>query len=271
MKIIFSRKGFDSTSGGKPSLVVENKIITFPIPQANTGVFYKDLLTPMGVNYDTLFHDIGIHQFSEAHVDPDLNPNIYGTKRPKGWRGVFGQDDSSQTHLSNENVCEKDLFLFFGWFQFGSIVNGKYAYTSNKKNPEGFHMLWGFLETGKPIKVENDKIPEWASKHTHVINKHLQDNSNNTLYPAAEASSIGLKETFGIFTFSEDLILSNPGKRSNWKLDKFFKNKKISHHGKDAKINDPNHFQSVGRGQEFVFEESKEIEKWAVGLINNHL
>jgi hypothetical protein len=271
MKVIFSRKGFDSTSGGKPSLIVDDTIITFPIPQANTGVFYNDLITPLGVNYNTLFHDLGIHQFSEAHVDPDLNPDIFGVERPNGWRGIFGQDDSSQTHLSKENVSENDLFLFFGWFKYGTKKGDNFFYTANKKNPDGFHMLWGFLETGKPIKVEKDKIPDWASKHTHVLNKRLHDNSNNTLYPAAEASSIGLKETFGIFNFSEDLILSNPGNRSNWKLDKCFKNKKISHHGNDAKINDSNHFQSVGRGQEFVFEESIDIENWAVRLINKHL
>ncbi len=271
MKVIFSRKGFDSSSGGKPSLVVGEKIITLPIPQANTGVFYKDLITPVGINYGSILHDLGIHQFSETHVDPDLNPNIYGLKRPQGWRGVFGQDDSSQSHLMKENVWEKDLFLFFGWFQFGSKTGDKYSYATNKKRPNGFHMLWGFLETGIPLNVEKDKIPDWAAKHTHVLNKHLQHSSNNTLYPAAETSSIGLKETFGIFKFSEDLILSNPGNRSIWKLDNCFKNKKISHHGADAKILNPNGFQTVGRGQEFVFEESNEIEKWAVNLINKHI
>lgn len=271
MKIIFSRKGFDSTSGGKPSLIVDDTIITFPIPQANSGVFYKDLITPLGVNYDNLFSDLGILQFSEAHVDPDLNPYIYGIKRPNGWRGVFGQDDSSQTHLHKEKVGENDLFLFFGWFQFGSKTGDKFSYRTNSKNPHGFHMLWGFLETGKPIKVEKDKIPDWATKHTHVLNKHLQDSSNNTLYPAAETSGIGLNKTFGIFKFSEDLILSNPGNRSTWKLDKCFKNKRISHHGKDAKVINPNSFQTVGRGQEFVFEDSKEIENWTVRLINKHL
>lgn len=43
MKVILSRKGFDSEYGGSPSPLIEDEIVqSFPIP-SSTGKKYKDL------------------------------------------------------------------------------------------------------------------------------------------------------------------------------------------------------------------------------------
>lgn len=122
MKIILSRKGFDSSAGGYPSplLVEEKQLLSFPIPDdgIDTGVTYKDLVFKDNITYADIMNDLGIKGFENkyVHLDPDLKQSTL-KNRDSGWRGIFGQCNSSQSHLSNQNVEEGDLFLFFGWFR----------------------------------------------------------------------------------------------------------------------------------------------------------
>ena len=45
MKIIISRKGFDSISGGVPSPIFpDGKILSLPIPDKNSKITYKKIL-----------------------------------------------------------------------------------------------------------------------------------------------------------------------------------------------------------------------------------
>ena len=41
MKIILSRKGFDSASGGCPSLIIGNKLVSLQIPDEHTNLEYN--------------------------------------------------------------------------------------------------------------------------------------------------------------------------------------------------------------------------------------
>jgi len=44
MKIIFSRKGFDSSTGGVPSPIFpDGKILSLPIPDKLSPIKYKDI------------------------------------------------------------------------------------------------------------------------------------------------------------------------------------------------------------------------------------
>ncbi|MEA2089068.1 MAG: hypothetical protein U9O55_04515 [Patescibacteria group bacterium] len=43
MKIILSRKGFDSAMGGYPSPIINKKIISMPIPEKNGSHSYNQL------------------------------------------------------------------------------------------------------------------------------------------------------------------------------------------------------------------------------------
>ena len=41
MKLVFSRKGFDSSAGGFPSPIINGKPISLPIPHSNSKVSYQ--------------------------------------------------------------------------------------------------------------------------------------------------------------------------------------------------------------------------------------
>lgn len=43
MKIILSRKGFDSASGGCPSFIIGDKLISLPIPDEHTDLEYNNV------------------------------------------------------------------------------------------------------------------------------------------------------------------------------------------------------------------------------------
>lgn len=44
IRVILGRKGFDGTTGGKPSPIINNKFVSLPIPRADSGDFYKNLM-----------------------------------------------------------------------------------------------------------------------------------------------------------------------------------------------------------------------------------
>ena len=101
-KIIFSRKGFDSSTGGMPSYKRDETLISFPIPsQINTLTTYNDL--NLGKDIQDLSNN-KIKSTDTCHFDPNLD------------YGEFGQVGAAQTHLKNNNVKVGDLFLFWGWF-----------------------------------------------------------------------------------------------------------------------------------------------------------
>jgi hypothetical protein len=43
VKIILSRKGFDSASGGCPSFIIGNKLVSLSIPDEHTKLKYNDV------------------------------------------------------------------------------------------------------------------------------------------------------------------------------------------------------------------------------------
>src|SRR5690625_1556064 len=102
-KIILSRKGFDSSAGGKPSPVYNDKFIPFQIPRADTGMFYKDMTFENETDYLSVMKDLGINQFSECHLDPDLIKDVI-SDRPDHWRPIFGQSGLAESSLRKEKI-----------------------------------------------------------------------------------------------------------------------------------------------------------------------
>ena len=103
MKIIFSRKGFDSTAGGIPSIKIGKKLQSLPIPyKKNTLTTYNHLNLGKDVKY---LSKNKIRPSDTCHHDPNLIT------------GQFGQVGAAQTHLENNKVGTGDLFLFWGWFR----------------------------------------------------------------------------------------------------------------------------------------------------------
>ena len=76
MKIILSRKGFDSSNGGCPSPILpDGTLLSMPIP-SNDRDTYEDLFC-RGVNYAELLRQLRPGKlFSHCHVDPDLRPGL---------------------------------------------------------------------------------------------------------------------------------------------------------------------------------------------------
>ena len=99
MKIILSRKGFDSSNGSIPSPILpDGTLLSLPIPAKFDSISFDDL------NYNgVLFSDI-LRQLKgkedktnhyNCHLDPDIRENLRNTP-VSNWRAAFGQIKSSQ-------------------------------------------------------------------------------------------------------------------------------------------------------------------------------
>ncbi|MBC8385465.1 MAG: hypothetical protein H8E57_08115 [Candidatus Cloacimonetes bacterium] len=275
MKIILSRKGFDSSAGGYPSPILpDGTLLSLPIPAEKDSIKYSglninndnfyDLMSQLNLKILTLGNTkIPLNKHTKCHFDPDIR--YESLERSKEWKGLFGQSGSAQTHLENQHVKVGDLFLFFGWFRNTKLVDGEYKY--DHKDKHGKHIIFGYLEIGHKILIKKKTDYEkWMSYHPHTDDGRIGKNKN-VLYIAKERSSFSSNmKGYGTFNYDDHLVLTKEGKsRSRWDLPIFFKTKYISYHT----INNwkTNNFQSTARGQEFVIEENQEVEKWAQDLI----
>lgn len=114
MKLILSRKGFDSQSGGCPSPIFpDGTLCSLPIPHDPSEIIYGDLWhgdTNIGETVADLTRNWDGAK-EPAHLDPDINYAAY--PRQEGWHPLFGQSGIAQRHLDNQDVQAGDLFLFF--------------------------------------------------------------------------------------------------------------------------------------------------------------
>lgn len=277
MKVILSRKGFDSSFGGYPSPILTNdRLLSLPIPSSDE-TRYSDLM----INETKTYYDVmselkpyiryrkkshKITQNTRCHLDPDLYRNIL--QRNVGWKPCFGQINQSQSHLSNEGVNINDLFLYFGWFKKTIIKNDQIRFDSSASD---LHVIFGYLQIGDIIQVNsNTNVPNWMKIHPHACNEDRKKISNNTIYVARE--KVTWNENIngaGVFKFNDELILTKKGfTRSKWDLPNYFKNVRISRHSKKSWNED--YFKSVDIGQEFVIEENDNINNWAKNLIEKY-
>ncbi|MBS1551962.1 MAG: hypothetical protein JST15_07840 [Bacteroidetes bacterium] len=265
MRIILSRKGFDSSSGMYPSPILpDGRIISFPIPdEGDKDRYSRLLLNNSKTTYFDLLKELGINNFNEqstCHLDPDIYWNI--KERQDNWKGAFGQINAAQTHLENQNVTINDVFLFFGWFRNTETKNGKLCF----KGPD-MHVIFGYLQIGKIYRNENiNDIPEYLKEHPHYSIKR-RSNPTNAIYVAKDHLSIDKNYPgYGVFQFNKLLKLTKDGfNRSCWNLPSFFRNLNISYHNLSHWKED--YFQSTYPGQEFVVEENEEVKNWALKII----
>ncbi len=262
MKIILSRKGFDSENGGCASPIFpDGTMISLPIPDAS-GVPY-DRLKYKDKSYWQIWkelNDSGADERKRAHLDPDIR-EIARIDKIQNWNPIFGQCGAAQTHLSNEGVCKGDVFLFFGWFRNVELINGRIVYV--KESPDR-HIIYGYLQVGKIVTGEDRHNYDW---HPHAEDYKVK---NNTMYVASKSLIVDGMDTgrpgAGVFDFSDKLVLTKKGySRTRWELPEFFKDVRISQHSKDS-FKD-GYFRSNSRGQEFVISEDERVTKWAQNII----
>ena len=269
VKIILSRKGFDSSIGGHPSPVLpDGKMLSLPIPWHRDRLRYHDIIAPGGKTYAQIIRELNPEAEIEdkrAHFDPDL---VQGARtRPLDWLPAFGQDSAAASHLRNQGVSRKDLFLFFGWFRHTAEVEEGLRFCGDDN---GFHAIFGYLEIGGIICADEDvRLPNFLNGHPHT-SAAQRKRSNNTIYIAApKLSSRPSFPGAGVFEFDDRKVLTKKGEsRSRWNLNpEIFRNVKISYHSENSWKK--GYFQSAGRGQEFVIHADEKVIDWAFRLIKD--
>lgn len=287
MKIIISRKGFDSGYGGVASPIMSDGSMTSISIPGMSFTSYRDIELSFA-NMEQLVTDLTkgkITGRTPTHFDPDLNP--YCLERKEGWLPSLGQCGSAQSHLVGQKVDVGDIFLFFGWFR--EVENKENKFQFKSKSPD-LHVMFGYLQVGeilalgaKPnIKEILDKYP-WLDGHAHLYGTR-QD--NNTIYIGSQNLVIdglntGLPGGGSFNQYHEALCLTatHQKTRSLWKVPTWLKSgingDMLSYH-KDSnrwkKDEEGNIFlQSVAKGQEFVIEinDMNELIEWfkLIGLM----
>jgi len=247
LKIVLSRKGWDSTYGGGASPILDGQLISLPIPETpgyKGNIHFSDILAPR-----TRFKNLGevVNALRKndqlAHMDPDLER----ARRPReeGWRGLFGQDGGDQSGaqigLSTLGVGNGDLFLFYGLFRQAEYVDGQLRYRPKATAPEK-NVIWGWLTVGEivehtdnrrrpnPNAVQWLKANSWARYHSH-FHYRFGPKANNAVYVAAN-KVFGEFDGWGIFESDDrnapkrcltDLDLHvEEVKSSSWRLPSLF-------------------------------------------------
>lgn len=235
MKIVFSRKGFDSSVGGFPSPIIDGKPISLPIPNKVTR------------HSDTTYSDLGLGEIVERVTKGKINRSIQCHNDPmfEGGRCAFGPGTTAaQGHLSNNGVAVGDIFLFFGLF---SETNGS----------DKHHRIFGYLEVdsvkalgAKPSAADQPK--GFSIRHPHTIGDWR---ANNTLYTGKGCLA---------FAAPPELRLSRVGKPvSCWRVPAWLRSAGLTYHANSDRWVGDETLNVVGRGQEFVSDISNVPEAMA--------
>ena len=267
MKVILSRKGFDSSCGGQASPILpDGTLLSMPIPSNDMHKYSE--LSWGGLSYldiiKQLKHKTTLNERSQCHLDPDLRATTL--LRTKGWKPAFGQTGSSLTELRDNRVKEGDLFLFFGWFKKTEYHNGQLRYIPKSPN---LHVIYGYMQIGNIVDSVS-QIPEWLKYHPHANLDNYKEawgKKQNAIYLPSERLSFASELSgSGIFTYRQELVLTKKGySRSRWEFPTSMHGTPLSHNPNGWKSD---YFQSAARGQEFIMDCSPEVMEWVNSLFN---
>ncbi len=264
MKVIFSRKGFDSAAGGMPSPILpDGTLLSLPIPSSKDSVQYGDL-SYGGMSYNEIIRELSprtqLLASSTCHLDPDIRKGVIHRVK---WKPAFGQVGASLSHLDKQGVGVGDLFLFFGWYRQTEFHNGRLRYVPNAPD---LHIFYGYLQIGSIIRDKKD-IPSELLIHPHAADFRWT-NGKNALFLPTEILSLDTNlPGYACLCYSPNRVLTKSGcKRRVWNLPPFFREIPISYNRTAWKEDG---FYSAGRGQEFVFEANDKVLEWVKSIIRN--
>lgn len=273
MKIVFSRKGFDSGYGGCPSPVFpDGQLLTLPIPGGYAPWRYDAIQGPHGPLGPLVNALTGQAYFGRAmvHLDPDLDAGA--VPRKAGWKPSLGQAGAAQSHLVSQGVGPGDVMLFFGWFRPVEPHAEAWRYV---RGAPAVHALFGYLQIGQSLALGGDPAGHgawaarypWLHDHPHL---HGERSANNTIHVASERlvlpdGATALPGAGHFKTLADDLVLTAPHQRAKslWRLPAWMApgsdgQGRVSYHG------DPKRWsrtpegdvllQTVAKGQEFVMD-----------------
>lgn len=277
MKIIFSRKGFDSTAGGFPSIIFPNReMYSIPIPSK----FDRDSYSEIVYKYDNypiqkILNDITNQKINSGKLRScnyfDKKFNLHSD--PKFFKDFFvlGQAGSALGHLNNSNIMKGDIFLFYGWFKEVDLVSEIWKY---KNNSNDMHIIWAYLIIDEILDLNCEETKEMIKIKYPFLEKHphyFYQEKNNKIFLAK-------KGNFKKFNYHQKLVLTrNNYNRSIWSLPYFFNHPEAFSYLQKRNFNiiDESNIEIVhkGYGQEFVLDldlignESHKIE--IMRYINN--
>ncbi len=244
MKIILSRKGFDTGYGGIANPILpDGRFHPLPIPYGHGApIRYQDLPPPEGLGGDlrTLADFVMAHGATMkrkkplpplpvtaetiAHLDPDLA--VSSLRRMPGWRPLFGQTGDALRILRNRQVGPGSLFIFFG--RYDRLLSSSAATPQYEGKP--FHCVFGWLQVGRIHQAPFMELPAWARYHPHAAGQEAGWHpTENVIFEAADRLSVpGLDVDLpgaGILPgYHENLRLTAPKavRSDDWRLPAAF-------------------------------------------------
>ena len=271
MRIILSRKGFDSANGGIVSPIMEDgTLLSFPIPSNDQDgfedLFYQDQ------SYAHILKDLNYKEhpkYHNCHVDPDLNMDRR-KNMIDGWCPVFGQVNASAAYLlKNVEIKIGDLFLFFGNYHKVKYVDGKYQYikkTGDFYSDHDLQVIWGYMQVGRIIEdSEEQRKYFW---HPHSYSYYINQEHSNVMFVGTEKLSFNENMPgAGVLKFREDRVLTAKNcnkatwiKRPFYDVDAIVGNRKNSSKSADG-------LYYAGVWQELGLKITPECEEWAKSVI----
>jgi Nucleotide modification associated domain 3 len=225
MKVVFSRKGFDSSAGGVPSPIIDGRPITLPIPTQRRSV--------------TTYGDLGLGDIVEHVTKGKLTRKTFCHHDPmfEGGHCAFGQTGAAQAHLCKNGVAVGDVFLFFGLF---ADADGR----------DRHHRIFGYLEVESVNVVgttpdQNDQPRGFSNRHPHTIGEW---NRNNTIYAGPGRLAA---------TSPPALRLSIPGEQvSRWRVPPWLRAAGLTYHRQPERWELEEKLNVASRGQEFIADTS---------------
>lgn len=237
MRLIFSRKGFDSTAGGVPSPFVEGRPVSLPIPTRHRS--------------ETTYRDLGLGELVERRTRGRIGRDHLCHADPFFYDGrcYFGQTGSAQAHLANQRVGIGDLFLFFGLFQ-----------TATRRRE---HWIFGYLHVDCLTPIGMRPAAASAPRALPFTHPHFlgEWNANNTLYEGEGQAATRVDER---------LRLTAPGSLpSCWSVPPWLRDCGLSYHVSPGRWSSDGMLTTVARGQEFVADisSSTEAQPWISSVI----
>ena len=241
MRVIFSRKGFDSGAGKCPSPIVDGRAKSLPIPtRGPSPTTFADL--GLGERVSTLTRQ-RLCGADLCHDDPMFGPT------PDGVWCWFGQSGSAQGHLRKQGVGVGDVFLFFGLF-------------ADPGTGERHHRIFGHLTVAAhgptSIILQSEDWREPARPHPHFVGDR---STHDTIYHGPGATDAPASAALRLTV--------EGGPVSLWSVPNWLQEIGLTYHGKPTRWLSDNRLQTVAKGQEFVCDigDKPEPHRWLDRII----
>lgn len=238
MKLILSRKGFDSAAGGCPSPIVDGRPLSMPIPASGSST--------------TTYADLGLGEIVERITRGRISGASLCHHDPMFHDGecLLGQCGAAQSHLARHGIGPGDVFLFFGLF-------------ADPDTGERHHRIFGYLKVRSATPVSamagEERAELVALRHPHLLDRRV---TNDVIYrgegAAAKRADIALRMT------------RPGGPLSHWHVPEWLQRRGLSYHAKPWRWAAPGALELVSRGQEFVCDlgEDEEAAAWVAAKIS---